>query len=149
MAPAQKYEIDPKKPGFLGLGFQVGESLPWSVFPSSVEHKIGEKGEILFHTRSAGEVWREIRDHFDSYHRSKAEDIVLQIIRGWSAFKRALSGYPIRTTVAGWPVPPLPVWDSPLQIPKEWEMAPIQVQEMALESAKKFISSQMEQSDNA
>lgn len=149
MAPAQKYNIDPKKPGFLGLGFRVGEALPPEVFPSSIEHKIGEKGEILFHTQSAAEVWQEIRDHFDSYHRSKTEDIVLQIIRGWSAFKRALSGYPIRTVVGGWPIPSLPVWDSAQQIPKEWEMAPIQVQEMALESAKKFISKQMQESDNA
>lgn len=145
----REYKVDPNKPGFLGLGFGEGEALPPEVYSAQIPNKIGDKGEILWHIRDSYLVELERWEPFNSYHHAKMDAILAAIFRSWNLLSRALMGYPVRSLPGALPDFQLPIWESRMSLPNEWEMAPFQAQELAFQSAKEFISTRMDQSEAA
>lgn len=149
---AREYQVDQSKPGFLGLGFRVGESLPAEVATSDVPNQIGENGEVLW-KKDSFVRWFEMTDPVRSYAELKRDWVYMTISRAYAAFSKAMMGYRPHNIVdegayfrlgqifAG--------WDNLLQHSKEWEMAPMQVQKVALKSAIEFISNQSQASQTA
>lgn len=131
-----------RKPGFLGLDFKVGETLPKEVWPhAEIPVKVGEKGELLWQFRPMEEVLAEQVENLSDQQKQKWDALWRMISQSFRSLKMAtLFGYPVRSRYS-------PFLSNPLQNPplppqfltqESWGIVPVKIQEQILRGATQF-----------
>ncbi|OGQ05604.1 MAG: hypothetical protein A2W61_02080 [Deltaproteobacteria bacterium RIFCSPLOWO2_01_44_7] len=130
-------KLDPNKPGLLAFGYEPGQSVSM-LDKRGVVNRIGDEGEVEWQPRAIADAIMDATYDVIPYHWREHYQVQKTISRAWSLHNKAILGLPVYSYMEPWSLEPLHFGN-----PIFWESAPVQIQEIVFNSARKVIEDQI------